>query len=357
MEFKEGEKYCGLGLMSGSSLDGLDVVEVCFELVESKWNFEILQSQTIPLPDLLKSRLRKSPDLSSEELILLDVDYGKWIAKQLNKMTFNAQHPPQFIALHGHTVFHEPKKGYSTQIGSGHHLAALTGITAITDFRQKNIALGGQGAPLVPFGDKYLFSGYDAYLNLGGICNASVIKEDKILAWDISACNQVFNHIAMQLGKAFDKDGVIAISGELKEDLLLDLEDLLYYKEKAPKSLSNQWVKRYFLPIVDRSKHSLADKMHTAMEHIAMRICADLEEQKVEKVLVSGGGVYNNALWQYLNANKKIKFFKPSDQIIKYKEALIFAFLGLYKLYNKDNILSSYSGAKQNCSGGVIFLV
>ncbi len=354
MEFEQGVNYMALGVMSGSSLDGLDVIAVNFRQ-DAAWSFEILKEKTYKFPKTLVPKLKQGSRLPIEQYLILEQEFSDWVAKKINDFKSDINETPLCVGIHGQTLLHSPRKGYSLQMLSGHRVSVATGLAVVSDFRNKNIALGGQGAPLVPFGDIHLFSDYDAFLNLGGICNASVIQDQKVLAWDISACNQVFNHVAQQLGKEFDKDGVIAISGKLQPELSEDLNGLHYYQELAPKSLSNQWVQKDFIGILDRSIFSLQDRMHTAMHHIAHRIIHDLENVEAKRVLVSGGGVYNNALWQYLERSEKVEFIKAPDQIIQYKEALIFAFLGLLRMFNQINILGSYSGAKQDCSGGVVY--
>ncbi|MGB0167057.1 MAG: anhydro-N-acetylmuramic acid kinase [Luteibaculum sp.] len=347
------QKWKALGIMSGSSLDGLDLALSEYTLNQEKWSFKILHRDSIELPDNLKELLKTSTSLSGEDLVLLDITYGKWIASQLGD--FLADYPkPDVVGLHGHTVFHKPDLGYSLQIGSADHVAASVSCPVVSNFRQKNIALGGQGAPLVPIGDFHLFNDFDACVNLGGICNTTLLNRQDLLAWDISACNQVFNFLAHEMGQAFDKDGVIALSGSLDEDLLQALNRLSYYDLKAPKSIGNHWVKENFIPLVQRAKSSVPDKMHTVQRHLVDRICTELKSYGVKKALLTGGGAHNANFVQRLRDQGDIEFIVPEKQIVDFKEAIIFGFLALLRILCKENILSSYTNSKFNLSGGSI---
>ncbi len=350
------DSLCMLGVMSGSSLDGVDLALCSFTRSNTGWNFTLLATASIPYSAAWTDRLRNSTQLSGQELTTLDADLGQFLGTSIRDFLSKQSTQPTAIAVHGHTVFHEPAKGYSTQIGCASHIAAKCGIPVIDNFRQQNIALGGQGAPLVPIGDRDLFPGYDAYLNLGGICNASVQTNQGMLAWDISACNQPLNYLAQQLGFAFDQGGSIAKTGTINQGLLANLNALPYYQKIAPKSLSNQWVQNDFLDIVKSSKTSIADTMRTVVHHIATCIASDLAPYNPKKVLVSGGGAYNTVLVEAIQDATDANLVIPKPDIIEFKEAIVFAYLGALRWLGIPNVLQSYTQASQDVVAGRIVL-
>lgn len=357
MEFKNGDVFWGVGVMSGSSLDGIDIALCRFKLNENNtWSYRLELTDHQKLTQEIKDLLEKSPSLSSQELHNLDAYYGDWIGHHVNEFLHRHFEKPDFVAVHGHTVFHYPEKGFSIQLGDGAHIAAACQTPVITNFRQQNIALGGQGAPLVPFGDKLLFSEYDACINLGGIANISVLNQENTTAWDICPCNQVFNYLAHQIGQEFDRDGVIAISGKVIPELLSDLNQLDFYKKATPKSMGNHWIKEKVIPLIDSYKASIPDKMKTAQQHFEEKIIEAVREYDIHKILLTGGGAFNKALISDLFKQEQLEFIVPDIETVEFKEALIFAFLGLMRWHEKENILASYTGARKNCSGGVISL-
>ncbi|MDD2634259.1 MAG: anhydro-N-acetylmuramic acid kinase [Bacteroidales bacterium] len=348
------QRYIAAGLMSGTSVDGLDIAICLFEYKNCNWSFEILYANSFVYPHSLRQKLISISDYSANEIIVVEKKFSEFAAASVNNVTKQSKIKPDIIASHGHTVFHKPKENYTYQIGNGEIIAKLTGIPVVCDFRRGDVALGGQGAPLVPIGDKLLFSNYPACLNLGGFSNISYNnKLGKRIAYDISPVNIVFNKFARQLNMEFDNAGEIAKSGVLIRELFHKLNNLEYYQQNYPKSLSIEWVKQNVNPILNQfQKKNTADLMHTFSIHIAHILVKELN--KHTSVLITGGGAYNKFLINNIRALSSCKIQIPDNKIIDFKEALIFAFLGVLRIRSEVNILSSVTGAKRDSCCGVI---
>jgi anhydro-N-acetylmuramic acid kinase len=251
-------------------------------------------------------------------------------------------------------VLHQPQKGITLQIGSGEEIAKITKQKVVCDFRTQDVELGGQGAPLVPIGDALLFPEYDFCLNLGGFSNVSFRQEEKSVAFDICPVNIVLNFYANKIGLEYDTSGKIASEGKINEQLLEKLNALDFYKIAPPKSLGLEWVQKEILPLIEAHKISISSILSTFVEHIAIQITSIIGDSS--SVLITGGGVYNSFLMQRIEKRSNVKIKQTSHALINYKEALIFAFLGLLKLDNQINCLKSVTGASKNHSSGVIFL-
>ncbi|MFT4833902.1 MAG: anhydro-N-acetylmuramic acid kinase [Flavobacteriaceae bacterium] len=341
-------EYRVIGIMSGSSLDGLDVCLVRF-FKDSHWQFEIEFSNTLTLPPEIKTQLNLSPTLPVLELHSLDMEYGGWIGNELLTM-FKDFPNADLIAIHGHTVFHEPKLELSIQIGNGQKIAQITGIPVIDNFRTKDILLGGQGAPLVPFGESKLFPEFGLFLNLGGIANVS-IHQQTVNAWDVAPCNQVFNYFSKKLGREYDAGGQLARSGSLNRDWLSYLEALDFFSKEPPKSLSNQWTQK----VLEHHPSDPRDSLHTYCVFLAEQISRDLKQAQ-GKLMITGGGAYNDFFIETLKSilDKEIEIYLPKTKIIDFKEALVFAFLGLMRLLGEVNILCSVTGARRDSVSGIL---
>ena len=292
---KSSTKYV-IGVMSGTSLDGIDLVYVKINASE-KYNFEILKSETVSYSNEWKSALKEGFHLSCEKLMKLDADYGIYLGKTLlNFINKNRIQKLDFIASHGHTIFHNPEKNYTFQIGNGPQITAITGIKTICDFRVQDVALGGQGAPLVPIGDELLFSEYDYCLNLGGFSNISFNKNRQRIAFDICPVNIVLNHYVAAINLEYDDKGTIASTGKIENDLLNDLNSLPFYADSKPKSLGYEYVAETIFPIIDKYNLSLKDILRTFVEHIAMQISKKIDSDSEKTVLITGGGAFNTFL-------------------------------------------------------------
>ncbi|TXF74955.1 anhydro-N-acetylmuramic acid kinase [Chryseobacterium sp.] len=343
--------YQVIGLMSGTSLDGLDLCFVRFQKNE-KWQFEILQAETIPYPIDWEEKLRNSILLSSEELLEFHSEYGFYLGKQVNAFIQKYQlENVDFIASHGHTVFHNPKKKYTFQLGDGMALKATTGIPVIYDFRSQDVILGGNGAPLVPIGDELLFKEYSACLNLGGFSNISMKKEGKRIAFDICPVNIMLNRFAAELGKKYDENGLLARNGIVDAELLSFLNALDFYSQGPPKSLGIEWVIKEINPIILNRKPE--DLLATFTEHAAVQISKVFNTYALKNVLVSGGGTFNSYLMEKVQRKTQTEIIIPDEKIIHFKEALIFAFMGMLRTRNEINVLASATGSIKDHSSGI----
>lgn len=345
-----------IGLMSGTSLDGIDIVYTQITKIEEDYDFKLVHSETIPYSMNWEQKLRNSFSASKEVIAKLDIDYGSYLAELINQfIKKNRIAEVDFAASHGHTIFHKPDEGFTLQIGDGQTISSKTGLKVICDFRTQDVALGGQGAPLVPIGDRLLFSEYDYCLNLGGFSNISFEKNNERIAFDICPVNIVLNHYAKKLGFDYDKDGSIASKGRINKALLNKLNAISFYKAPIPKSLGFEFVNNSIFPIIDENQIRIEDILRTFVAHIVTQIAALFNNNKILKVLVTGGGAFNKFLISELKKNSKNEIVLPSTEIIDYKEALIFALLGVLRSNNQTNCLSSVTGAFKDHSSGKIF--
>ena len=342
-----------IGLMSGTSLDGLDIVYVKFQKSDYA-NFEILLAETISYSDIWKKRLQNAINLDKNGTYVLHNEYGVFLGiKTKEFISKNNIQKLDFIASHGHTVFHQPEKGITLQVGDGEEILKATNCTVVADFRTQDVQLGGQGAPLVPIGDRLLFSGYQACVNLGGFANISYERNDLRIAFDICPVNIVMNYYSNKMGLEYDDKGALASKGTIHQGLLKELNSLTFYSKKPPKSLGLEWVQQYVFPLVDKYKLDSHNILRTFLEHVAHQISQII--QPFDTILFTGGGVYNDFLIKRIEDIGKNNIIIPADDIINYKEALIFALLGLLKLQGQVNCLSSVTGAQKNHSSGKIF--
>ncbi|WP_320112916.1 anhydro-N-acetylmuramic acid kinase [Draconibacterium orientale] len=346
--------FNAIGMMSGTSLDGLDIAAVEFTKHSNKWSFKLQEAETISYTTEWKKRLETAHLLPGTELAKLNAKYGIFLGEQVQQFIDNTKFAADLIASHGHTVFHQPENGFTLQIGSGAHLATKSNCLTICDFRTGDVALGGQGAPLVPIGDSMLFSEYDYCLNLGGFANISYDKKGIRLAFDNCPVNIVLNPLAEEFGLPYDKNGELGRKGKVNESLLKKLNALSYYHQKPPKSLGREWIETDFLPILNKSELNTLDKMRTIYEHIALQITKDLSGKR--KMLVTGGGAFNSFLIERMQALTTTEIVLPEPDLIDYKEAIVFAFMGVLRLREQVNCLASVTGARKDSCGGVIFL-
>jgi anhydro-N-acetylmuramic acid kinase len=347
--------YFVIGVMSGTSLDGIDLAYIHFA-VENNYNFEILEAQTVDYSKNWREKLDAAIDLEDDKLEELNKEYTKYLAEVI--LEFVAENNIQrldAVCSHGHTIKHEPQNGFTLQIGNLPEISKYLQQRVVCDFRVQDVALGGQGAPLVPIGDKILFSDYRYCLNLGGFANISEKQSDEILAYDICAVNTVLNHYTRQLGKEYDDKGRIAAGGVLNKELLHQLNNLQFYSLKPPKSLGIEWVKAEVLPILNSVELPIPDILHTYVIHVAQQVTKVLDPRENAKVLVTGGGAFNDFLIQKFKAYSKCEFVIPGNRIIDFKEALIFGLLGVLKLEGKVNVLSLVTGASKDHASGRIY--
>ena len=361
--------YRAIGIMSGSSLDGLDLAFIEFHESKGQWEYEIKAADCQPYPDEWANRLRKAIQLNALDYQLLHTEYGHYIGEQVNAFIerHNLQYQVQLIASHGHTTFHVPAKKMTGQLGDGAAIAAVTGINVVSDLRAMDIALGGQGAPIVPIGEKLLLGNYTFFLNLGGIANISYNHPDKYLAFDVCPANRVMNMLAHEAGKPYDDGGQLAASGNLHPGLLKQLNELEYYQMPYPKSLANDFGTDVVYPLVKTSSASTADALRTMVEHIAIQISeqikAMLEKQKPAttemKLLATGGGAHNTFLLERLQAAllpMGVEVVTTEKNLIDFKEALIMALIGVLRWREENNVLASVTGATRSSIGGAVWI-
>ncbi|HRS07992.1 MAG TPA: anhydro-N-acetylmuramic acid kinase [Bacteroidia bacterium] len=349
-----------LGLMSGTSLDGLDLALVNITEANDGMHYEIVAAETIEYDQKRRDELINAKMLSGEKLFELHHKFGVFLGESSLKFLQKHQLSCDLIASHGHTIFHQPANGFTTQIGHGAAIAAVTGITTVCDFRSIDVALGGQGAPLVPIGDELFFGMYDYCLNLGGIANISFRKNLNRIAFDICPVNMALNYLANACGQNYDAEGKIAASGKLNTALLDKLNALEFYRTPYPRSLGVEWFNEYFLPVLNASTASLTDKTTTVTHHIAKQIGDSLtiSDNKLKStLLVTGGGSKNKFLVQKIQENTSVQIIIPDEKIIDFKEALIFALLGYLRINNHKNTLATVTGAKKDSVGGAVYLM
>ena len=351
--------------MSGSSLDGIDLVDADFWF-DGKWHFEIIAKDNYDYDEEWRDALSNAFHIDivkthgRASLHTLDHDYGQLLGQVTRQFIDKFNLHPEIVASHGHTIFHRPQEHYTLQIGDGQELANECGVMVINDFRTEDVMKGGQGAPLVPIGDKLLFSDYPICLNIGGIANVSYDVDGQRIAYDICIANQALNHLARRLGLGYDRDGIIAHSGTIDNHLLNTLNSHPFYSDNYPKSLGREFFEENIKPLLE-NRDDVADMMATFVEHIAIQIGNSINNSTVKtrfiasQMLITGGGAKNKFLVERIQAHTKHHVVVPSDDIIDYKEALVFAFLGLLRNRHEINVLKSVTGAESDSSSGKIF--
>lgn len=352
----DSQKYKVIGLMSGTSLDGVDIAYCLLRFQEGNWSFSIEASQTVKYSAVWKKKLQEAHLLESSALLELHYAYGKYLGLLVDVFIMkNKIRGVQYIASHGHTIFHQPEKGYTFQLGDGNAIHAACGIPVIYDFRSLDIKLGGQGAPLVPIGDKLLFGEYDACLNLGGIANLSLEVNRQRKAFDICFVNMGLNYLASQKNMAFDKNGKLASDGTVNAPMLALLSKAYAKLGKGRPSLSREIFEKQFLKILDK-KIPLEDRLCTFVESIAIEVTKGFPKEKKLSVLCTGGGSFNSFLMYRLieHCGNDVVLILPDEETVNFKEALIFALLGVLRVRGENNCLKSVTGARQDNCGGVL---
>jgi anhydro-N-acetylmuramic acid kinase len=352
----EKNEYHIIGVMSGTSLDGIDLVFAKFKY-DDLWHFEIINSETVGYTEDWFNILKNLISYPIEKLKQIDDDYTYYLAKAIKDfIKRNNIKNIDAVCSHGHTALHQPEKKLTYQIGNKPVLARLLNEKVVCDFRVQDVELGGQGAPLVPIGDKLLFSEYDFCLNLGGFANISTEIDDERIAYDVCPVNIVLNYYVKKLGFDYDDGGKLASTGVINQKLLNQLNSLPFYKENHPKSLGLEWVNKNIFPLVDDFQLKIKDILRTFIEHIAIQIASQINKKEKATVLATGGGVYNTFLINRIKFHSKQTIIIPNSEVVEYKEALIFGLLGVLKLREQVNCLKSVTGAKKDHSSGKIYL-
>lgn len=353
--------YKIIGLMSGTSLDGLDLAYCHMWREEENWKFDLKQTKSISYSPNMQSKLKNSILLPADELLQFHNTYGTWLGGQTKAFIEQNSLKVDCIASHGHTTHHRPEKGLTFQIGSGQHLANASGHKVVCDFRTNDVALGGQGAPLVPIGDRLFFGQYDFCLNLGGISNISFERQGERIAYDIGLANMILNHITQKQNLSYDEGGQLAKAGELNLKMLKELNALEYYQLPFPKSIGYEWFVEEVVPIVNSNKDRMENLLCTSIHHICEQITFQINENSKKPkstLFVTGGGALNDFLIETLRGklDTNTKVVLPSKILIEFKEALVFALMGVLRLEKEINVLSSVTGAERDSSSGIVFL-
>lgn len=345
--------------MSGTSLDGIDLACCVLVYDKKKWNYHLVASKTYRYSNSWRKKLQDASKLTGEELIELDIAYGNFLGNLCKKFISEKNIDGiELIASHGHTVFHQPQRGFTMQLGNGHSIKAKVKCPVVCDFRQLDIALGGEGAPLVPIGDQHLFSEFDVCLNLGGIANLSYERRGKRKAFDVCFANVGLNELSNQIGKPYDKDGSLASKGRVNESWLNRLRNVYNSIPESKPSLSRELFESKFKSIINSPEVSIEDRLRSFCESILIEIKMALPKptKRKSKILVTGGGALNDELMRLLKNGFKEHYqvVVPHSQIINFKEAIIFAFLGVLRIRNETNVLRSVTGASRDSCSGVL---
>lgn len=349
-------RYRVAGLMSGTSLDGVDIACCYLQEENGHWEYAIVRAETIPYSAEWKTRLQQLPQAGAMELAHAHAAYGRYLGKLVHDFLTKHNLETDLVASHGHTIFHQPQHSFTCQIGDGAAIAAACHLPVIADFRSLDVALGGQGAPLVPLGDQLLFSEYGSCLNIGGFANISFDKEGRRLAFDICPANIILNYLSEKLGHPYDRNGLMAASGQIDENLLQQLNQIEYYRLPPPKSLGREWVESSVLPLLNNPGISICDTLRTATEHIAIQLAKAISLKPKKQVLITGGGAFNAFMLQRLAALTTTSLVIPEPLLVNFKEALVFALLGVLRFRGEPNCLADVTGACENASGGAFFL-
>ncbi len=358
-----------LGLMSGSSLDGLDIASCRFELQGDRIvHWQLLEGETVPFPASWQVHLRRLPEADARTLAHAHAALGRWMGEAVNG--FLARYPhlrPDCIASHGHTIFHFPAEGFTTQIGDGAAVASVTGYTTVSDFRGTDVALGGQGAPLAPIADRLLFPQYELMLNLGGIANITCNIEGRYIAFDIGGANQILNALTQSIGLPYDDGGRMAASGRLIEPLMEAMDRLPYFQAAPPKSLGNDWVQAHQTEAYIAWPASVEDRLHTACVQLARQTALALarimesENWRLPqyRILATGGGAFNtfltNCIVEACNTVAPVSLQVPEPGIIAFKEAVLMALMGVLRMAGLPNCMASVTGASRDAVGGAVY--
>lgn len=363
--------YRAIGVMSGSSLDGLDIAFVEFQENAGNWSYEIKEADCYAYSDAWMKKLKTAISLNALDYQLLHVAYGHYIGQQVIKFIEERKlnYQVAIISSHGHTTFHHPSKKMTAQLGDGAAIAAETQLPVVSDLRSLDVAFGGQGAPIVPIGEKLLLRDCDYFLNLGGIANVSS-KAEPYVAFDVCAANRVLNMLTGEVGKDYDDGGRLAKSGTIDQELLNNLNGLDYYKKHFPKSLANEFGTDIVYPMIRRTGVHINDALRTYVEHIVFQITAAFKSVQSStflkqgtnaqrSVLVTGGGAFNDFLIEQLKeklTELNVAVVVPDENLVKYKEAMIMAFMGVLRWRQEYNVLSSVTGSTRDSIGGALWI-
>lgn len=366
------KNYKVIGLMSGSSLDGVDIAFCHFEvekreeeLIVHDWSLQV--AETIAFPERWYNRLFNLPTQNALTFAKTHTYFGHFLGECVLDFVKNHEVAPDLIASHGHTIFHEPQNRMTIQVGDGAAMAATTGYTVVNNFRNQDIAINGEGAPVAPIVDKYLFAGHDFYLNLGGIANITGRLPDKVVAFDICPVNQLLNTLANQIQLEYDEGGRVAAKGVIDDKLLTALNQASFYQQPYPKSLDNNWVNEHLFSSIENEVEKVPAQLRTSVEHIAIQIAQSIQQiikqenfqKESYSLFPTGGGVFNTFLMERIKehcANSSVQVVIPEEPIIQFKEAILMAWMGVMRMEEVPNVLQTVTGAKRDTVGGAVHL-
>jgi anhydro-N-acetylmuramic acid kinase len=358
--------YRVIGLMSGSSLDGLDIAYCEFKGEKQTWTYDILTTSYVPYPTRWRLRLANLTLQNAITYMKTHAFFGHYLGELVSDFVSEQKIDDEvdFIASHGQTIFHQPENKMTSQIGDGAAIAAVTGLPVVYDFRLADVAHGGQGAPIVPIGDRILFHDYSHCLNLGGIANISFkAPGNRMVGYDICSVNGLLNALSEELELPYDDNGNISASGEISAGLLEDMNSSWYFEKEYPKSLNGGWLMKMLMPMVKRANLPTKDKLATACEHIAIQIGREVnriylnehvDRADAHQMLVTGGGAFNGYLVQRIRHHCPIPVDVPNEELIKFKEAIVMGLIGVLRVENQVNCLADVTGATRDTIGGVI---
>ncbi|MFD1737555.1 anhydro-N-acetylmuramic acid kinase [Bacillus salitolerans] len=377
-------KKMAVGLMSGTSLDGIDAAVIEIEGSGIQTKISLLSFNTLPYTNEEKRNILRVCDRSSssvEQICLLNVVLGNKFADaamhSIHKAGLNLK-DVDFISSHGQTIFHMPDHYATLQIGELSVIASKTGCITVGDFRPSDMAVGGQGAPLVPFVDYLLFRHTDharILLNIGGMANLTFLpanaKPDQVVAFDTGPGNVLIDTM-MSIGtngrESYDRGGEVALSGQVSEEWLKDLlaQDCFTLK-KTPKSTGREVYTQdlaHAIYFQGKARNlSFSDIISTVTAYTAETIILNIQQFAdpigcTKEVLVGGGGSHNQAMMSYLQSRlgKQVASMEDINFSSDAKEAIAFAILGNEFLHGNSNNLPSATGAQRHVPMGKLVL-
>lgn len=356
-----------IGIMSGTSLDGIDLVLVSFTPQPT-----LISSLLHPFPAELKQQLRQLSQPGDNEIELLGPTeqqlaqcYAAGVSALLKRANYTASSVAA-IGCHGQTIRHRPDGPYpfSLQIGDMHKLAMLCQIPVIADFRRKDIAYGGQGAPLVPAFHQAVFRqavNHRAIVNIGGIANVTVLAADRpVTGFDTGPGNALMDNWVMHCqAKPYDENGEFCRQGQLIPEMLRAMLADPYFLKPAPKSTGREYFNLQWLQQFHPEHYKTADVQRTLCHLTAQSIADSLRDSKIQQVYVCGGGVHNPVLMADLASLLPECVVSSTDELgvdADWVEAMAFAWLAWAFQHQVTGNLPEVTGASKTCVLGVAYL-
>jgi len=343
--------------MSGSSKDGIDASLLKFSNHNDDFNWEVVNHFLIDAPNDVMKLLDINESDSLAKVLYHDFEFARFLSQEILKI--KEKYEIDYVAIHGHTVLHLPEKGSTFQMGSAATISSLTGLNAIDNFRLQDIALSGTGTPLAPLADTYLFPGFDAYINLGGIANISVVQKSKVIGFDVCPCNQVLNYFAQKIGLPFDTNGIHAKGGIAHNTVLKEWSEISFFSKKPPKSLDNNWIQKKHIPFIETFNLSPKDTLATYTKLIVRLLHETLIKYEIKNVFLSGGGIQNlyiQELFSEIANRDELTVTIPNLDVINYKESMLMALVGYFRITEQVNIFNSVTGASASSIAGALYL-